>query len=1630
VSDDAIRPPPEAHGPQISDFSDPMSALLRARVLEPPDRPGIAARLDRFEVLRLIGSGGMGVILLVQERGTSRQYALKTLKPAQVRDPYSVRLFLREARHIKQLDHPNIVRVLEVSDRLDGPYFIMPYVERGSLADLLKPGKPLEAELILSIARQVATALAYAHERGVIHRDLKPANVLVDGEGQAYVADFGLARALYGDSTLDARQPQRVGTAPYISPGVAAGKAEDTRGDVYSFGALLYEMLTGQRPYDGLTTEEVTKKILSGPPPAIAQLNPSAPSALVTVAEGAMARELRDRYASMRDVVADLECIVRGAHPMGPHREAQPSKRKRRRSSVALFVLAAALAVFAAGRAALPHLRKSAPPQGLSAAQQAGRKPDASPVGAREGQTTSGPQVQVQAEVQDLVLSEDFTNDPHWQRTDPFRFSWRSQDGVLEVHRVNMNGAFDYVYQDVGTDMSNRSFRLEWDVLPESIAYACDVRFGLYDTGLNAERKGASYAQVLFTREDRGLIVLLDYGDAQGHVGTPDSSPIQFSCGTWYHVVLQYDASTRDLQALVSVRDTRKALVSISASSVGPFAADMDRVGTSDMRVGHYQVPGAQATGLVDNVRLTRAREPASPPKVPADSTYTMGQGRVASQRDFRGTGAELRGGEHTELEEAEAAFVRAKLLSVQAAYRLRNAGRAADLALCDSVIAQQVAPAVKLVEDYAEQAKNKAEAYNALGDLYMQESGVLLLKWHALRNDEALARLLDHKEEADQKKAQALGLLPQIAEPQRRAASAHNRAMALDPQMEEPRLAIATYALSAFVPNPDRAKEVLQPIIKAKPDHREARRLLAGAAALAGDYDGALEHIRAARQNSPEDVRLLLDETQILVEARRWDEARPLSEKLLELQPNDLQAGYLRARVLLQDRRFAEAVDQLQRVLGQLGQPWPQAVFALAEGLRNLDRRQGAIAAFQQFFQQSSEKLPANVREAQALREMQYESHLALAQYLKDGDAQSAADHAAKALVLFPDRIEAFQAAKAAHMAAKLAPEGAEDLVLIRAADLLAKGDLDGAMAFCQAEVDQTRTPTWGPRVRLLIAQMLVQKGSYLEAAAVYEKLQGAFPDNRPAYELANIQERLGQLDSARKVYEGLLASEPRNSQALAGLFRVLDRSGRAEEAQALLRRVEKEPNPPIRRDLLWSWYQQQGMREEAIAVARSLAEAEPANPSRRTMLAEMLWVGGKLSEARAAFDEAQKLAGGVGYWFACRRGLLELQDGKTEAALEWLRDAQQRYPQKVLPGNMHLGVALQAAGQPEQAIKVLEKALEAPPDPDSTPDGLHWRLAVLYAAEGDAEKAMAHDRQVRHSTWGPIEAREELLQHIAAAQEPRRQQAATAVNLLFCCMDQGFPEAAVQKAELVQKAMPGEPLPRCWQAQMLDNQRKHQEAVAVYEANIRDRPDCVYARTLLADSYAAHGETESEIRVLEETILHAAERQAAEVHLRLGQLYDGQGRTEMAATNYEAAMTEPGLAAAACNNLAYLVATRKGDATAALPLAEQAFKLGRGSPAIADTLGWVHFLKGDAADAVKYLEIARKGLPGVPTVRYHLATAYAKAGRTAEARAELEAALAISGTFPESEEAAKLLKELSASATSAGRTSHTEAE
>jgi serine/threonine protein kinase len=369
MSDDASRQPGAGFTPPVSTFTGPIAELVAHGLLSPPSRPGLLATLDHFEVLRVLGAGGMGVVLLARDAQNGRQVAIKMVRPELLTDRQIVHRFLKEAGHLQNLRHANVVEVLEVSDREQGPYFVMPYFETGSLARRIRPGQPMESEVILEIAIQICEALQFAHRRGIIHRDLKPANILLAADRKACLADFGLARTVFNDTLIEADRQECEGTAPYMSPGTAAGNAEDTRCDIYAFGALLYEMLTGEPPYKGRTTKEIRDQILAGPPRPIKDLDPQADPGLVVVAEGAMGRELRDRYADIADVLADLRRIQEGKAPVGPHgaaRNLRDSVQGIRRSpaivAVPICLAVIGLLGWLLWRTQTQHQAKSSPP--------------------------------------------------------------------------------------------------------------------------------------------------------------------------------------------------------------------------------------------------------------------------------------------------------------------------------------------------------------------------------------------------------------------------------------------------------------------------------------------------------------------------------------------------------------------------------------------------------------------------------------------------------------------------------------------------------------------------------------------------------------------------------------------------------------------------------------------------------------------------------------------------------------------------------------------------------------------------------------------------------------------------------------------------------------------------------------------------------------------------------------------------------------------------------------------------------------------------------------------------------------------------------------------------------------------
>jgi serine/threonine kinase PknH len=265
-----------------------------------------------YELLDLIAAGGMGEVYRARHRRLQgREVAIKVMPAALASDPAFLQRFEREANSVAGLNHPHILPLWDYGEQDGAPYIVMPLVTGGSLRERLRAG-PLTPAALVALIEPLASALDYAHARGIVHRDIKPANVLLDVEGQPYLADFGIAKALGpGDERLT-RTGTGIGTPEYMAPEQVEGQAE-ARSDVYALGVIAYEGLTGRVPYTGNTPIDIAIKHLHAPlPPLQLPGGPPTPQLERTIGR-ALAKTPAERYASAGAFATDLARAVREA---------------------------------------------------------------------------------------------------------------------------------------------------------------------------------------------------------------------------------------------------------------------------------------------------------------------------------------------------------------------------------------------------------------------------------------------------------------------------------------------------------------------------------------------------------------------------------------------------------------------------------------------------------------------------------------------------------------------------------------------------------------------------------------------------------------------------------------------------------------------------------------------------------------------------------------------------------------------------------------------------------------------------------------------------------------------------------------------------------------------------------------------------------------------------------------------------------------------------------------------------------------------------------------------------------------------------------------------------------------------
>src|SRR5256885_2858316 len=259
----------------------------------------------RYKIEEPLGVGGSSQVYLARDQALNRDVALKVLDPAAAADGNTRRMFVKEARALAQLSHPNIVAVYDVGEVDGSPFIVMEYLAGGSLKQKIEAAGPLKAGEAVRVAVEVANGLAFAHSKGIIHADLKPSNILFDANETAKICDFGIART----PQEDADTPQLYATAMYVAPERVEGKSTSVQSDVYGLGLVLYEALVGKPPFTSSNAAVLLRDHVVRQPVPPSHLRPSLPKELDSVALKALAKQPNLRYQKASDFAVALQRI-------------------------------------------------------------------------------------------------------------------------------------------------------------------------------------------------------------------------------------------------------------------------------------------------------------------------------------------------------------------------------------------------------------------------------------------------------------------------------------------------------------------------------------------------------------------------------------------------------------------------------------------------------------------------------------------------------------------------------------------------------------------------------------------------------------------------------------------------------------------------------------------------------------------------------------------------------------------------------------------------------------------------------------------------------------------------------------------------------------------------------------------------------------------------------------------------------------------------------------------------------------------------------------------------------------------------------------------------------------------------
>ncbi len=275
-------------------------------------------KLGPYEIHSAIGAGGMGEVYRAHDTRLNRDVAIKILPATFSSDPDRLQRFAQESRAAAALNHPNILSIFDIGEAQGAPYVVSELLEGETLRDRLRDG-PLPSRKAIDYARQIASGLAAAHDKGIVHRDLKPENLFITADGRAKILDFGLAKLTRPEADASGEAPTQqiatdagtvMGTVGYMAPEQVRGKSADARSDIFAFGAILYEMLSGKRAFHGESPVETMSAILKEDPPDLAETNRNVSPVLERIVRHCLEKNPAERFQSARDVAFNLEALT------------------------------------------------------------------------------------------------------------------------------------------------------------------------------------------------------------------------------------------------------------------------------------------------------------------------------------------------------------------------------------------------------------------------------------------------------------------------------------------------------------------------------------------------------------------------------------------------------------------------------------------------------------------------------------------------------------------------------------------------------------------------------------------------------------------------------------------------------------------------------------------------------------------------------------------------------------------------------------------------------------------------------------------------------------------------------------------------------------------------------------------------------------------------------------------------------------------------------------------------------------------------------------------------------------------------------------------------------------------------